>query len=138
MLTENDRDVFAKMADVIIPAWQRMPAASAVGIHRELLDDVLRVRPDIVESVGQAIAFCRGRPASESVNALFHENKPAFDAFTLAATGAYYMNDKVRQLVGYPGQECPPYNVLDTPDYLTDGLLERVTRRGAIYKSTPR
>jgi hypothetical protein len=138
MLAENDRNVFAQMADIIIPAWQRMPAASSVEVHKQLLDDVLRVRPDIVDGVKQAIAFCSGRTPSEGVNALFHVNKSAFDAFTLAATGAYYMDGTVRKLVGYPGQESPPYNVMDTPDYLTDGTLERVTRRGAIYKSTPR
>ena len=138
MLTENDREVFASMADIIIPAWKRMPAASAVGAHKQLLDDVLRVRPDIAVGVSEAIEFCRHRSASDGVNALFRENKSAFDAFTLAATGAYYMDGTVRQLVGYPGQESPPYNAMETPDYLTDGLLERVTRRGGIYKSTPR
>jgi len=138
MLTDSDRDIFAKMADIIIPAWQRMPSASAVGVHKELLDAVLRARPDLVEGVKSAIEACRGRSPGEGVNDLFRSNRAAFDAFTLAATGAYYMDDTVRKLVGYPGQESPPYDPWETPDYLTDGLLERVTRRGAIYKSTPR
>jgi hypothetical protein len=138
MLSDSDRDVFAAMADVIIPAWERMPSAKSVGVHRSLLDAVLLARPDLVDGVTSAIATCRDRAPSEGVNQLFRSDKAAFDAFTLAATGAYYMDPTVRELLGYPGQVSPPYDPMETPDYLTDGLLERVTRRGAIYKSTPR
>lgn len=138
MLTDSDREVFGTMADIVIPAWTNMPSASAIGVHLKLLDAVLRARPDLVDSVKSAIDFCKGRAASEAVNELYRSNRSAFDAFTLAATGAYYMDDTVRKLLGYPGQESPPYDPTETPDYLTDGLLERVTRRGAIYKSTPR
>lgn len=138
MLSKGDRGVFAAMADIIIPAWERMPAASAVGVQDNLLDRVLSARPDLAEGVMQSIAFCRGRQASEGVNDLFQSNKEAFDAFTLAATGAYYMDETVRRLVGYPGQESPPYDPAVTPDYLTNGLIERVVRRGPVYRSTPR
>ena len=138
MFTDGDRDIFGKMADIIIPAWEQMPSASAVGVHEKLLDAVLQARPDLVDGVRSAVEFCRGRSAGEAVNDLFRSDKAVFDAFTLAATGAYYMDKTVRKLLGYPGQESPPYDPMETPDYLTDGLLERVTRRGAIYKSTPR
>jgi hypothetical protein len=138
MFTDSDRDIFGKMADIIIPAWEQMPSASAVGVHEKLLDAVLQARPDLVDGVRSAVEFCRGRSAGEAVNDLFRSDKAVFDAFTLAATGAYYMDKTVRKLLGYPGQESPPYDPMETPDYLTDGLLERVTRRGAIYKSTPR
>ena len=138
MFTDSDRDIFGKMADIVIPAWEQMPSASAVGVHEKLLDAVLQARPDLVDGVRSAVEFCRGRSAGEAVNDLFRSDKAVFDAFTLAATGAYYMDETVRELLGYPGQESPPYDPMETPDYLTDGLLERVTRRGAIYKSTPR
>ena len=138
MFTDSDRGIFGKMADIIIPAWEQMPSASAVGVHEKLLDAVLQARPDLVDGVKSAVEFCRGRSAGEAVNDLFRSDKAVFDAFTLAATGAYYMDKTVRKLLGYPGQENPPYDPMETPDYLTDGLLERVTRRGAIYKSTPR
>ncbi len=115
-----------------------MPSARSVGVHQELLDAVLRARPDLVNGVGEAIAFCRDREPTEAINSLYRDSRIAFDAFTLAATGAYYMTEKIRALIGYPGQESPPYNAHETPDYLTDGTLERVTRRGAIYRATPR
>jgi hypothetical protein len=137
-LSESDRDVFAGIADVIVPAWERMPAASTVGVHTHLLDTVLRARPDLVDGVRKAIEHCRSREPSEAVNSLYRENRAVFDAFTLAVTGGYYMADEVRALIGYPGQESPEYDPYETAQYLTDGILERVTRRGAIYRPTPR
>jgi hypothetical protein len=138
MLSEDDREVFAGIADVIIPAWERMPAARAVGVHTHLLDTVLKVRPDLADGVHKVIEFCRNREPSEAINSLYREDRAAFDVFTLAVTGGYYMADKVRALIGYPGQESPAYDPYETPRYLTDGILERVTRRGAIYRPTPR
>jgi hypothetical protein len=137
-LSQSDRDVFAGIADVIVPAWERMPAASTVGVHTDLLDTVLRVRPDLADGVRQAIEHCRNREPSEAVNSLYREKRAVFDTFTLAVTGGYYMADKVRALIGYPGQESPEYDPYETAQYLTDGILERVTRRGAIYRPTPR
>ena len=33
-LTQQDRDTFAAIADVLIPAAEGMPAASQVGVHQ--------------------------------------------------------------------------------------------------------
>src|SRR5436305_11654391 len=113
MLTDSDREVFGRMADILIPAWTHMPSASAIGVQQKLLDDVLRARPDLADSVTSAIEFCKERSAGEALNELYRSNRGAFDAFALAATGAYYMDDEVRKLLGYPGQESPPYDPTD-------------------------
>lgn len=138
MLSDNDRKVFAVIADIIIPAWESKPAASAVGVQDQLLDTVLRVRPDLSDGVMKAISFCKERDPSEALNALYRQDRTSFDAFLLAATGGYYMSPKVREVIGYPGQESPPYDAHATPEYLVDGTLERVSRRGPQYVPTPR
>lgn len=138
MLSDADRDVFARLADALIPAWKRMPAASTVGVHKDLLDCVLAARPDLVDGVAQAIDYARQRETSAALNGLYRDSRGAFDALTLAATGGYYMAESVRDVIGYPGQESPPYDPFETPDYLLDGTLERVTRRGPVYRPTPR
>ncbi|HWH83535.1 MAG TPA: hypothetical protein VNU71_14990 [Burkholderiaceae bacterium] len=138
MLTDRDRQVFAALADIIIPAWQSNPSASSAKVQESLLDRVLRARPDLSVAVMRALSACADRDPSQAINALFLEDRPAFDAFTLAATGAYYMSDTVRQAIGYPGQESPAYDAHATPEYLVDGSLERVVRRGPIYRPTPR
>lgn len=138
MLTDNDRKVFAAIADIIIPAYADKPAASAVGVQNDLLDTVMRVRPDLSEGIMRTISYCKERDPSEALNALYREDRPSFDAFALAATGGYYMSPTVRVIIGYPGQESPPYDAHETPEYLVDGTLERVTRRGPMYRLTPR
>jgi hypothetical protein len=138
MLSDADRGVFARLADALIPAWEKMPAASAVGVHKDLLDAVLAARPDLVDGVKQAIEYAAQRDTSAALNGLYRDDRSAFDALTLAATGAYYMAEGVRTVIGYPGQESPPYDPFETPDYLLDGSLERVTRRGPVYRQTPR
>lgn len=136
--TEQERATFAGLADRLVPAYGKLPAASAVGVQKELFDLVLRVRPDLVEDLKRGLDACAGKDASEAINALFREDQPAFNAISLAVTGAYYMAEEVRRLVGYPGQESPPFDPHETPDYLVDGTLERVVRRGPLYRSTPR
>ena len=38
---------------------------------------------------------------------------------------------------GYPGQAPQPVSVAGFPDYVNEGLLERVYERGPIYRPTP-
>lgn len=137
-LTEQQRTRFAALADRLLPAWQKMPSASTVHVHREMLDLALQARPDLAEDFARGLSACIEGEPSEAINRLFRTDQAAFNALNLLATAAYYMTDDVRTLIGYPGQESAPYDPHETPDYLTDGTLERVVRRGPIYRPTPR
>lgn len=136
-LTPDLRAAFAAMADMLIPAYRKYPSASSVGVHEKMLDDVLGFRPDIAE------AFLRGLTAidvanlSGSVNTMYKADPEAFNAISLAASGGYYMTEEVRKVLGYPGQEAVPYDAHEVPDFLMNHRLEKVARRGPIYRSTP-
>jgi hypothetical protein len=135
-LTDDDRKAFGVFADHLIPAYKRMPAATAVGVHGALLDAVLGFRPDIAEDFFRGLDAVRGKSPADAADALFAADQKAFDTLGLVASAAYYMAPEVRDLVGYPGQESLTYNPHESPDYLTDGMLERVVRRGPIYRPT--
>ena len=137
-LTAELRAVFQQLADVLVPAHGKVPAASAVGAHETLLDDVLKHRPDIRDDLLRALIAARGQEPRAAANNLLRQDEAAFNALGLAASGAYYMSPRVRELLGYPGQESVTYDPYATPEYLTDGLLERVVARGPIYRGTPR
>lgn len=137
-LSAEDRAIFSSMADVLIPQYRKMPAASVVGVQDALLDSVLNHRPDIVEDFLRAIRSAKSTPPREAVEALFAKDVPAFDAFSLATSAAYYMSPLVWERLGYPGQENAPFDAHETPEYETNGLLDRVRQRGAIYRPTPR
>lgn len=137
-LTAELRAVFEQLAVILIPAHGKMPAASAVGAHQSLLDDVLKHRPDIRDDLLRALAAAHGREPRAAANDLLRKDAAAFNALGLAVSGAYYMSPRVRELLGYPGQESVSYDPYATPNYLTDGMLERVVARGPIYRPTPR
>ena len=104
-LTRELRAVFEQLADVLVPAHGKMPAASAVGTHEGLLDDVLKHRPDIRDDLLRALTAAQGREPRAAANDLLRQDAAAFDALGLAVSGAYYMSPRVRELLGYPGQE---------------------------------
>jgi len=137
-LTPQLRAIFEELADVLVPAHGKMPAASAVGAHESLLDDVLKHRPDIRDDLLRALTAAQGREPRTAANDLLRKDPAAFNALGLAVSGAYYMSPRVRELLGYPGQESVSYDPYATPNYLTDGMLERVVARGPIYRPTPR
>lgn len=134
--TDEDRANFARLADYLIPNFNGKPAASAVGVHLEMLDEVFRIRPDLDEGFRRALEFCAGKDLSEGLNALAKHDGPAFTALTTVATGGYMMTDEARTAVGYRGQEAVPYDVNEVEDYVTNGMLERVIARGPIYRDT--
>lgn len=136
-ITPEMRATFGEVADMLIPAYKKFPAATSVGVHQKLLDDVLGFRPDLVEAFLRGLARIDAASLSKSVNALFRDDPDAFNAVSLAASGGYYMAPEVRTVLGYPGQESLTYDPREVADYLTDHMLERVTSRGSFYRPTP-
>ena len=136
-LSPDDRATFAALADFLIPRHGPLPAASEAGATADLLDRVLASRPDIVADLMRGLAAARGKEASQAANHISQSDPAAFNALTLAASAAYYMSEQVKAAIGYPGQDKAPYDPHETPTYLTNGMIERVTRRGPIYRPTP-
>ncbi len=63
--------------------------------------------------------------------------RPAHDALVTAVVAGYYLHPDVRRLLGYPGQVAQEVDIDGFPDYVDEGLLERVYERGPIYRPTP-
>jgi choline dehydrogenase-like flavoprotein len=132
-LSDTERDRFAALADALIPADAHiaggMPAASTVGIAGPLLDRVLAARPDLAPALRRAVAEPFDDPDGRLAE-LAASDRPAAHAVELAVAGGYYLDLGVRGRIGYPGQLARPASALDYPEYLTEGLLERVLERG--------
>lgn len=134
-LTQAQRSRYAQLADVLVPAAHGMPSASEADVHTRWIDEALRLRPDLRPLLDRAL-----QPDNEGMaplDALLEMARTRADAFTALGAltvGAYYMDDRVRQAMGYPGQEDRPL-VDDSGEYLD--MLERVAERGPIYRATP-
>ena len=130
------RAVLAGLADVLIPAGDGMPSASAGGVAEEGLNQVLAAVPGLGASLADVLARAQGREPAEVVASLARTDPAAYGVLTEVVTAAYFMNPDVRQAVGYTGQGPSPLD--PRVDYMEDGLLESVIKRGPIYRPTPK
>ena len=130
------RAILAGLADVLIPAGDGMPSASAAGVAEAGLDQVLVAVPSLAASLADVLAMAEGREPAEVVASLARTDPTAYGILTEVVTAAYFMNLEVRQAVGYTGQGPTPLD--PRVDYMEDGLLESVIKRGPIYRPTPK
>jgi hypothetical protein len=130
------RAVLAGLADVLIPAGDAMPSASAAGVAEDGLDQVLAAVPGLAAGLADVLAGAAGREPAEVVAGLARTDPAAYSVLTEVVTAAYFMNPDVRKAVGYTGQGPSPID--PRVDYMEDGLLESVIKRGPIYRPTPK
>ena len=132
----SQRAVLAALADVLIPAGDGMPSASAAAVAEQGLNQVLAAVPSLGASLADVLASAKGREAAEVVARLARTDPAAYGILTEVVTAAYFMNPDVRKAVGYRGQGPSPLD--PRVDYMEDGLLESVIQRGPIYRPTPK
>ncbi|MDT7561409.1 MAG: hypothetical protein QOC83_670 [Pseudonocardiales bacterium] len=129
------RDWLAPLADALIPAEDGMPAAGQLGAADAQLDLVLDARPDLLRHLTRAYALTGGMSPAEALSTLPGLDPAAHAALLEAVAGGYYAHPEVRELIGYTGQQPVPVRVADFPEYLAEGLLERVLERGPVYRA---
>ena len=131
---DEDRALFAALADELIPVGEGMPSASQAGVAGVWLDHVLTARPDLPAGLRDVLEKTRGQRAAEAIAALRSSDPAAFGVLAEIVPAAYFMNPDVRKAIGYDGQG--PRAIDPHPDYLDDGLLQSVISRGPIYRPT--
>jgi hypothetical protein len=132
---KTERTLLARLADVLIPAGEGFPCASEAQVADNGLDQVLSFRPDLAPALKSILALARERNPVEAIAELKKADPALFAAFAEFVPGAYFLNDHVRALLKYRGQDPKPID--PSPDYLADGLLDSVIARGPIYRPTP-
>lgn len=128
---------FARIADGLIPGTDAMPAPSAIDIGGTQLDAVLASRPDLADDLVRALAAAAdaGDPIAWAER-LAAADPAAHAALVTAVVAAYYLHRDVQARLGYPGQVGVEVQPDTYPEYVHEGLLERVIERGPIYRST--
>ena len=135
-LDPAERAVLAGLADVLIPAGDGMPSASAAAVAGQGLDQVLAAVPSLGASLADVLARAKGREPAEIVADLARTDPTAYGILTEVVTAAYFMNPDVRKAVGYSGQGPAPLD--PRVDYMEDGLLESVLKRGPRHRPMPK
>jgi hypothetical protein len=126
MLTTDQRQVFAVLAETLIPATETMPSATTAGVADTLLDQVLGYRPDLVDDFVAALASCDGQDPESALDRLVAEHPDQFEALTVLAAGAYFLSPAVKAAMPYDAAPRPARDDMD--DYID--MLEHVVDRG--------
>lgn len=136
-LTPALRSTLAALADVLVPAYDGLPAASETDALGKWLDRVLQARPDLEPELVRVLAGAEGREPEAELRRLESEDRAGFETLALAVASSYYLSPRVRRAIGYPGQKASPPFPDESDYYLRDGLLDPVLERGSIYRPTP-
>jgi hypothetical protein len=134
-LTSAERQLFSALADILIPAGNGFPSASEAGVANDGLDQLLTVRPDLLDALKNLLLRAKDRSATEFIDELQKNDAAAFAVLAESVPGAYFLNAHVRAKLNYDGQSGRPIDPRE--DYLEDGLLQSVIDRGPIYRPTP-
>jgi choline dehydrogenase-like flavoprotein len=125
-LAPDERARLGRLADALIPGDERMPPAGAVVAR--LLDAVMAARPDLVGQLHDLLAV--GFSSAPDRLADLRHRPTAWAALVTTVAGAYYLAPEVHTALGYPGLVALPV-VVEFPQYVAEGLLERVGAPGS-------
>ena len=134
-LSTAERQLLATLADILIPAGDGYPSASEAGVANDGLDQLLAVRPDLLEPLKNLLLRAKDCSAAEFCRDLQTKDSAAFGILAELVPGAYFLNPDVRAKLKYDGQSGRRIDPRE--DYLDDGLLQSVIDRGPIYRPTP-
>jgi hypothetical protein len=126
MLTSEQRQVFAALAETLIPSSDAMPSATTAGVSGVLLDQVLRYRPDLVGDLTAALDASSGKDPEAALDNLAVGEPEQFEALTVLAAGAYFLSPAVKTAMPY---DAAPRAARDDTDSYID-MLEHVVDRG--------
>jgi hypothetical protein len=134
LVSESLRVALARVADILIPASERMPSASAAGVASDLLDTTLQIRPDLWRRIEPVLIECERGDAESILRRVEVNDSATFDAITEFVAGTYFMSDQVRELIGYQGQESST-SLMEMTEFVD--LIAPVVERGPFYRQAP-
>ena len=136
-LDDSTRQTLIALADLLIPAGERMPSASQAGVGGEWIDRALAARVDWVADFVALLQNARGKDPRMVLAELQVSAPASFTMLTELVAGAYFMNTEVSKLIGYPGRRAIPIQESAEEQQELQELMEPVIRRGPIYRSCP-
>lgn len=116
ILSADERRRLDELADRLIPAGDGMPPGSVGWV-----EEVLAARPDLAAALREVL---RGEGALTSAQTVLVGEVVA---------GAYFLNPRVKDLIGYHGRRALP--IPSAPDY--EDLIGPVIARGPVYRAAP-
>lgn len=124
---------FTSVAGVLIPEAHGMPSAGEV-VGEARLRFVLGARPDLGESLRAALRPELGSDPVARLTNLGRDEPDQHAALVSAVVFGYYTDKRVRELLGYPGQEAKTLYSWKVPNFIEEGLTDQVLARGPVWR----
>lgn len=123
----------AAVADHLIPAAHGMPSAGDI-VHEARIAFVLAARPDLADPLADALRPELGDDPAARLAVLERDAPGQRDALVQGIVFGYYTDAGVRERLGYPGQEAKQLYSWKVPEYVEEGLIDKVLARGPVWR----
>ena len=133
VLDGAQRAALDTIADHLIPAAHGMPSAKDV-VTDARLRFVVTSRPDLHEPLLASLRPDLGDDPATRLTTLERDDPDQRAALVQAIVFGYYTDAEVRRRLGYPGQEAKTLYSWKVPDYIDEGLIEKVLARGPVWR----
>ncbi|MET1233057.1 MAG: hypothetical protein ABWY52_09440 [Candidatus Limnocylindrales bacterium] len=110
-----------------------MPSAAEV-VGNDRMRFVLASRPDLIQPLMAALRPELGDDVATRLLVLERDEPANLAALQLVIVGGYYTDRRVRDLIGYPGQEAIQVKAWLVPQYIDEGLIDAVISRGPLWR----
>jgi hypothetical protein len=138
-LDDAQREKLGAIANLLIPGGEGMPSATEAKVQEKWIDRAFRARPDLGRDLVVILDRIDGSDLQAELARVRSEVPGWFSVITTLIAGSYFMNPRVRKLLGYPsaGPVRRPAYEDESDHYLRDGVLDAVMTRGPLYRPTP-
>jgi hypothetical protein len=134
----SEQTVFTAIADKLCYGGRGVGPPSKCPEFQSKLELALATRSDVFDLIVDALhRAARAVDLDVWLRALHDLEQTTFAAVSTVAAGAYLMVPSVRDAIGYRGQYRDRPGLTEAVDELTNGVLDPVIARGAIYVLPP-
>jgi choline dehydrogenase-like flavoprotein len=117
------REMFAGIADILIPGDDQMPVPSTVKLAHHL-EVVLSARPDLIEVIERVTAM--NATPSEVLDRLSEAGAPDLRWLRWCVAAAYYLAPEVRSALGWDPENAAEVHIDRIPQFMDEGLLDHM------------
>lgn len=134
--TPGQHDLIGQLADMVVPRGDGMPSATDVDVHVHGVEKVAQMRPDLIPPVSHILDGCAAAMPG-ALSELIADYPEQFPALAELVAGAFYLDPRVGELLGYRARRAIPVGDLTRQDSELADLALPVITRGNIWRETP-
>ena len=135
-LNPSRRETAARLAQTLIPDSPLGPSADEANVATQHLDRALQLRPDRVSLFENLMDEAAAEDPRQFLETLGRTRQRDFEIFTFLVAGAYFLDPKTKEWLGYQGQVPSPDPGPGKGEPSDQELLSKTLANGKTYRPT--